>query len=364
MIVTKKLLFSFVLIFFAQASWAELTDVGYRVDPSRIDDPDFYLSTTNTGANIRGIYEQFSQLRAAPLDRLPPDFEPIVEIIYQHIQSRSEQKNVKSQFYVGENGEQNGEEFNFSRENLPTKIAKLSFCFGFDPLVFTGLLSQESHFSRKARSQTGAFGFTQLTGAAIAEVSEQLGLLGERYHGKGAPEIFNQYVQCYLGPQKEWSNMWEEGVIPPGKAAYVGNKVGSGRQWKFVTQSKKWLDQDPDRNLIYGAILFKLYLGHFGSYPKALDQYNVSHRGTYVRRVSNFYRNMQAASQVSLQGVEYTVIKIVMGNSECLLEPPEWGEFSQLSQVLEGLYPEDQLEQMFEAKWLKKGFCKPRQIHL
>lgn len=301
---TKKEIHSFVAAIFITAStmilpvftYAQSQKTGYRVAPSKIDDPDFYSAEKGLGKEIKELYESMKVLRDVRLDMMPPDFLPVVDVIHQHIIEGSEIANKKSSFYSGPNGFFNGDGYTFAKKDLPTKLVKISFCFGFDPLVFTALVKQESHFYRFAKSPTNATGFTQQTTYGIREVNDQLGARGPQHHGDNAPDILAKYIQCYLGPQKDWANFWEDEWMSPQHKAYREYVRGSPKNTKTkkaLSIQKKWLNADPDRNLIYGAALFKIYLGQFGSYAKALRQYNVSNADSYQKRIEKFYAKME-----------------------------------------------------------------------
>ncbi|MCB0414583.1 MAG: hypothetical protein KDD50_09625 [Bdellovibrionales bacterium] len=276
----------------------KLNKTGTIIDEESIDDPDFYLPNTKFGRTVRSIYGALDSVRNKPLDKLPWELEPIRDMVYDYIQKNSETKDKRSEFYSGVNGQLNGQGFTFAKTDLPEKITKLSFCFGIDPFVFSGLIQQESKFSTHVVSDGKAVGFTQLTSAAFMEVNEQLGILDKAspypFRGKGAKEVFENYISCYLGSNKQWVNVWEDPTskIPVGVTGYVNENIKDGRKWRYISRQKKWLAKDPDRYLIYGAIQFKLLLGRYSSYPTALARYNVSHAKKYINFVSQFYQNM------------------------------------------------------------------------
>jgi len=381
---TRALFFSvsFFILFLIALSTAvtasaqyRYSDVGWIVNQTQIDDPDYYLPATVTGKKIKKLYTNFADFIDNPQPELPKEFDSVIDVIHNFILTEEAQKGPGSKYHVGPNGELNGPAFNFNRENLPTKIARLSFCFGFDPFVFTGLINQESRFLHNAQSDTGSSGFTQFTGVAIAEVSEQLGILGNGFHGENAPKIFNEYINCYLaGSGKKWINIWEAGIVSHGKEAYVNGYIGKKRFWREVSKSKNWLNEDPDRNLIYGAVLLKLYLGKFGNYAKALTEYNVSHKHIYAGKVNGFYNEIiphfkktpTSASADNISNTQlkntYTQIKFSIGNSDCAIGPDETlpSEDLNFANVIHGLYTESEIEMTLERAWIQKGICRPK----
>lgn len=359
-------IFILTMTLFSQMASAGLTDVGFNIHSERIDDPDYYSADTKNGAKLKDIYIKHAGLRKQKFSKLPEDFNPIIARVAQYIPTHSVLDNKNNQYYVGRNGELNGEEFNFSIDKLPTKIVRLAFCFGIDPSILTAIIHKESKFKREVESKTGAFGFMQLTSVAITEVSEQLGILGDAYYGTGASEVLNQYIDCYMGTEKEWVNIWEDGTVPKGAAAYANNKIGPGRDWKYITESKDWLNADPDRNLVYGAVLFKLYLGIEGNYPEALKKYNVSHPQSYAPSVKKYYNQMQAtpnnqvAATATAKKINYSGQIVNMGEWTCFVESAELDSSLELVKMLKDLYSEADLRSLLESDWKKKGFCKKR----
>lgn len=367
---------SFTALFGPTANlFANPMDVGYKIESSKIDDPDHYLSSRPQGAEIKRLYDQYAVLRKKPLNHLPVDFEPILDRIEDYILQFSAQTDEESLFYVGPMGEKNGEGFDFKRENLPSKLAKLSFCFGIDPLIFTGLVRQESHFYRYAKSTTGASGFTQLTNAAITEVSEQLGLLGSDFHGDGAPETFHSYIQCYLGTEKSWLNPWESGAMATGAQAYLKSFTGSGRKLTRIKEIKQWLNEDPDRNLIYGAIMFKVQLGRTGNYEVALKEYNTSHPGVYYGNISRAYNRMAAPMKIALppSSKDETLLRTAdesnwvyqFKNSTCLVPAKHGSGLDEHTLfLLNDFNTKEESEALAEAMLKEKGYCQSKTTYL
>lgn len=360
---------------------AQLHKSGYRVHSSKIDDPDFYSSDAGIGKEIKSIYKEIDHLRNLPLGVVPGELDSVVDLVHKYILEDSEVKNVRSSFYSGPGGIYNGEGFTFNRDELPSKLVRLSFCFGFDPLVFTGLVKQESHFYRFAKSPTKASGFTQLTTIAIKEVNEQLGVYGPGYHGEGAPETFHRYIQCYLGEKKKWSNFWEDPILSPEHkkiASYITiiprKKEDRVKLNRALQIQKHWLNHDPDRNLIYGAILFKLYLGHFGGYSMALRQYNVSHKDSYLSRVERFYSKMEkiyreeqiseAPAGNSHKKVQEVYYALSNEKYRCQVSREVLFQEYYLSDIMTGFYSaEERQSAMFESL-NRQGYCENKETEI
>ena len=347
-----------MIVFYSNSSPARLIDTGMGVHSTKIDDPDFYNHSTALGRRVKEVYKTYSPSEMALKSELPDDFAVFIDVAHQYILNRT-----------GTDGRLNGDGFDFSREALPTKLIRLSFCFGIDPFQFVGLVDQESRFDGTARSPTKAFGFMQLTGVAVAEVSEQLGLLGPGYHGSSpvgaatVPEIWGSYISCYLGPNKQWRNLWDDEVVPKGKSAYMNDSIGEGRQWKFVTRSTTWFDKDFDRNLIYGTIYFKLLLGAYGGrYSAAKTAYNVSHASIYstsIRRkydvMRKLYRLIEANAADPGRRAGFTRVEFSMGSYKCAVP-------TDVDLVASADLPlEEQFDRNF-SDWVDGGYCRPERI--
>lgn len=370
---------------YSQTNMANMLDVGIRDINFRAIN--YYNPSSYNGNFIKELYQHYLPLRSqeTSFGNLPEEFDPLVLEIQKFILENSVQTDPKNQFYVGPNGERNGVGFRFNKNELPTKLVRLSFCFGIDPLMFTALVKQESKFSKNAVSNTYASGFTQQTSDAIAESSEQLGIIGVNYQSPDSVEILNEYIKCYLGPNKKWSNMWPEEEkkkdnkelnkekvilskhsVPAGAAAYRGRKLGAGRVWLYVSKSKDWLNEDPDRNLIYGAIYFKAMLNrpHIkGNYYSALSKYNVAERSVYTKSIKGYYRGITpglkeriSEAPVNLQRVSYKTINFLLDDFECAV--PEDDAGFEAYEVLEGLVSDEEIKMDLLKVWQKNKYCK------
>lgn len=196
--------------------------------------------------------------------------------IFKFVQEKTIQdpRMRRNKFYIGENGSHNGP--GFDTWSMTQKVTAVSACFGIDPFVLAGLIQKESHFNVRVRSHTGAAGLMQLTTPGIEEVSHQLGYRGPSKHGPGVPEVFHEFINCYYSSiGKIWEDMPRE---------YLNS----------TRLSKKWLNEDPDRNLVYGSVLLKLYITKFKSYNYALRNYNGDDKVkvSYALAIQKFSRQM------------------------------------------------------------------------
>lgn len=260
-------------------------------------------------------YERFKNSSIKYMDK-------VINRIYSFIQKSKVDKpsNSPRKYYSGLNGELNGSGFDFEKDNLPTKIAWASYCFGIDPFMFTSLIKHESKFSSRALSHTKAMGLTQLTAMGFTEVNEQLGLLGSGFHSPKAPAILGKQIQCYLAGEKVWMPFWKDqnflrsqnikvidknSQIEFGKQFYIykNKNFGKTKRWKYVSLFKKWLEEDPDRQIIYGAILFKIFL-YDGNYYRALKRYNgegAQNEERYAQNVANEYKSLRKVKYESAE---------------------------------------------------------------
>ena len=145
-----------------------------------------------------------------------------------------------------------------STKELAHRIAGVSYCFSIDPFVYAALIRMESiNFNQRSVSPTGASGFTQFTSAAIKEVSDQLGLRGQKNANKSTINYFNRIITgtCLeeMGGFKHAGDryvpLWD---LKPAKLL----KKGSDEQ---ALQMAKMLKSNPEYALIYGAIVLKVY---------------------------------------------------------------------------------------------------------
>src|SRR5687768_784386 len=94
--------------------------------------------------------------------------------------------------------------------HLADTVDVLSRDLKIDAYVFASLLRKESRFKRTAVSPTGAVGFSQMTGKAISEVNDQLGMRG----AGGARLDTTAYFRGIVVPDyqtlsgKTWQDLW------------------------------------------------------------------------------------------------------------------------------------------------------------
>ncbi len=202
-----------------------------------------------------------------------------------------------------------------------------------------------------------------MTESGIIEVSEQLGLLDEdtpenSYHGENSPEIFKGYIDCYLGPEKKWSNHWEDQTTAKGKFAYRKQFIKANRHLNQLPRVFTWLNADPDRNLIYGAVLFKLHLGIAnGNYIAALKHYNVGSVGAYIRGVEKYYRTLSESEPV-FGNVANNVYSFTSGNWACNVPEQEFAEVATFVEVTLDIMGEEETAHALAEKFNEQGFCR------
>ncbi len=283
------------------ANHALLHDAGFSVKPYKIDGPDYYGREKifrEAYDVLRGRYGNDYLPDELPLELLPvraeihkfiQDNNPgriVGGLVNEHLVVQKESDgSIRSYSYeAGENGINNGEEFDFSIDGLPDKITRLSYCFGISPRILTAKISLESDFIGAAISATGAVGFSQLTSTGIVEVSEQLGF-GDgnksANHNPDGRKIYEEYIDCYLKDDQEWIDPWSgeemyrngDFVAPFMHPDYwttiKTSSVGRSLDWPYSSRMDKWLsgrleNSSHDNGLIYGAILLKYFLGHYG----------------------------------------------------------------------------------------------------
>ncbi len=240
-------------------------DVGYRINAK-----DLAASFVVSPSSVK-IFAAMESRRARMPSYLPMAFKPIVVDITNFIS--------QVQAKAGVSAEKTNEITNWQ---LAMKITRLSFCFGTDPKGVAAQIFTESKFDRQRVSGTGAVGLTQMTSAAIDEVNDQLGNRGRN----GATPENLQYlygaINCYMGGQP-FKPMFEAGVIRR------GDLVSKNRAARL--RAKTWLQDNVDRDLIYGQITLKVMLGYaradgatgFAAYIEAFKKYNGEPRGRDMR---------------------------------------------------------------------------------
>lgn len=139
-----------------------------------------------------------------------------------------------------------GEDPDFSHEQIAKMIVEVSSCFQIDSCVMTGLIHQESgDFDPKVRGENG-YGLTQMTGAAIDEVNDQLGKRGTGNATAQAIKYFNSVLDGCVAPKfgmASWEPLWTAAA-------------------KQKTSMKMYFVINPLYGVTYGAALLKVYLSH------------------------------------------------------------------------------------------------------
>lgn len=260
-----------------QGQW-ESVDSGYYVKPQALE-RDYVPSK-----EIRFIYQEHEGLRQSRFSSLPISFADPIDRIHAFIANSA----------ASQTETMNG----ISHFDLSQKIIKLAFCFNTDPYMTAAKIFVESRYNRSAVSPTNAVGLTQLTGAAIDEVNDQLGNRGDENALATNGAYIRQGIACYLGTN-QFKTMWDEGAIP------YGNTVsGNG---KFLRAAKAWILSDIDRDLLYGQIVLKLKLAHYAQtklsllnlYRAAFRAYNAEageRKDIYAKMVLSFYQKIISIS--------------------------------------------------------------------
>ena len=78
-------------------------------------------------------------------------------------------------------------------------IERYSDKYGIDPLFVTSVIKEESNFSKKARSHSGAIGLMQVMPATALEIAPELGINNLEIKNLEDPEINIRLGTYYLG---------------------------------------------------------------------------------------------------------------------------------------------------------------------
>lgn len=170
----------------------------------------------------------------------------------------------------------------YSRE-LANEVLNVSSCLGVDPVFMTALIHKESTFYPDAVSRTGAVGLTQMTGAAINELKDQLGLRGREHSRYSNSRYLTRTLRQCMGASEF------EAFLQALKSSRIGMK-------RAVKRHRIWA-------VYSGAAVLKVYLAdamdELGRgadmnlvYQKALEQYNGdTNKERYARAVIALARN-------------------------------------------------------------------------
>ncbi|MGZ3724207.1 MAG: hypothetical protein ACXWQQ_00315 [Pseudobdellovibrio sp.] len=182
---------------------------------------------------LANLYQKNISLRSQSNAMLPISFQNLINFSFGYI------KSVSPDDAAAKNG--------VPHEHLAFEIVKASFCFGTDPLMTLAKIHRETDFSRMAISSGGAVGFSQMTGAGIKEVQEQMS--GDNSVSMpGTKEFFQNAIRCYTGNANY--------------GQFTGDRV----------TVQKALRADYRLDLIYGQILLKDYV----SYTSATNKRTMS----------------------------------------------------------------------------------------
>lgn len=199
-----------------------------------------------------------------------------------------------------------------TNRDLAERIIGTAACFELDPVYFAAMIRQESRFNRKARSRTGASGFTQLARIGAAEIGHQLGFSGGKFQGAFDWDRANVPDRSQAQPS----------VIDHfrGVLSACSASAGSGRQSSSLEDLDTFLRQSIHKQLHdsnsglaartefaleFGAMILKIHVARStdselaDQYDDALFHYNgdISHQHEYVQLVKGHVRDL-----LSLEG--------------------------------------------------------------
>lgn len=212
--------------------------------------------------------------------------------------------------YMVQHGRPGAEGANdISHTELARKITKAAFCFKIDPKMILAKIEQESDFLRTAVSNTGAVGLSQMTGAGIQEVVDQLGIRGDDHAPAESIDFFNRAAACYFGNDNALDSvLWGRVNIPR-------NRKMTDREESVV---KTLLRSNIDLDIVFGQVLMKVVLtvtkrGNMNvlqNYHAAFVAYNgdntrargskVPFKQIYARQVMAAFRRVSQATFVQV----------------------------------------------------------------
>lgn len=206
-------------------------------------------STVAANSYVDQLFKKYASLRSSGAIQLPAEFGSLVHYIEGYI----------SQYSRKDTAKKNG----ISNMMLAVQIVRASFCFGNDPLMITSKIRRETSFSRMDISSGSAVGWSQMTGAGIKEVQDQMSG-NSRISMPNARRTFQQAVRCFTGIRNF--------NIPTGGRVAIQQKL-----------REKW-----GLDLVFGQIMMKSYvsftranggfsntvLGNADAYREAFVMYN------------------------------------------------------------------------------------------
>lgn len=282
-----------------------LHQTGFFARVDKIDGPDYF----GQEPEFRSAYEALKSRYGNDYlpANLPRELHPIRDRIYRYIMKDPDRGiHGKRSYESGYRGINNPPGFRYWPSQLPTKITRLSYCFGISPRILTALIKKESNFVANAESPTGAVGLMQITSVGGAEVLEMLGYPNPYISNNfDATDIFKEYINCYLGEDRPWVSPWtvsdntvvgnNQPVVSPQCSTALTNCRRGAKGLRRLRGTSavnfdKWITgQIPsgsqDYGLVIGAVLLKYHLGHSGV-VKGLQNYNGdSVKVAYSRRI-------------------------------------------------------------------------------
>ena len=188
-------------------------------------------------AYLEVLFKKHEPLRANSNVVLPAEFSNLYGFSYGYIRNFADAKVEKL----------NG----IANTALAGEIVRASFCFGTDPFMVLSKIRRETNFNRTLISSGEAVGFSQMTGAGIAEVQHQMSGNTD-LSSENARKTFLAAVKCFAG--------------------HTNFNLTTGDR----TTVQARLRADYKLDLIFGQILTKTYL----SYNKAKNKAN--NKSTYT----------------------------------------------------------------------------------
>ena len=315
-----------------------LHESGFFARVDKIDGPDYF----GQEPVFRSAYETLKSRYGNDYlpANLPRELHPIRDRIYRYIMKDPDRGiHGKRSYQSGYRGINNPAGFRFWPSQLPTKITRLSYCFGISPRILTALIKKESNFVANAESPTGAVGLMQITAVGGAEVLELLGYPNPYITNNfDATDVFKEYISCYMGEDEPWVDPWRVSestvvgnnqpvVSPECSTALTNCRRGSKGLRRLrgasATNFDKWITgQIPsgsqDYGLVIGAVLLKYHLGHSGV-VKGLQNYNGDTvKVAYSRRIRS------DADDVSMETVDFgifgEIFRVVLDGTNSQLE--------------------------------------------
>lgn len=166
-------------------------------------------------------------------------------------------------------------------QELAFDILDVSSCLEIDPVYMTVLIRKESTFYPRAVSPTGAVGLTQMTGVAIQELRDQMGLRGKGHSRASNTRYLKRTLKRCMGTSRF--------------ARFIRTLSSSD------ASIKKEIKDDSLLGLYMGGMILKVYLTNAKDknrnadkeslYRAALRQYNGDvNRRKYAEAIIHYAR--------------------------------------------------------------------------